>query len=158
MARGLALGDRVVAQAEALHRPRLEVLGHDVEARDEREEEVATLGGLEVDAETAFAEVVAQVGGADGAAVRIGHRGSGASPRFPVDRVLDLDHLGTEARQQLGRVGECLHLLRREDPDAIERLAELLRVGVRDVTESHVGHCREKERSRRSGFDDGAAP
>jgi hypothetical protein len=34
--------------------------------------------------------------------------------------VLDLDDLGAEARQQLGRVGQGLHLLRSEDPDTGE--------------------------------------
>ena len=50
---------------------------------------------------------------------------------------LDLDHLGAEATQQLGGVGERLHLLEGEDAHAVERLAPPRRLRVDDVTELH---------------------
>ena len=73
--------------------------------------------------------------------------------RLAVHRVLDLHDLGAEAGEQLGRVRERLHLLGREHPDAVERLAERLRVGVGDVAEPHRRHCTEapvrpRERAR----------
>ena len=59
--------------------------------------------------------------------------------RLAVDRVLDLHHLGAEPGEHLGRVGQRLHLLGREHPHAVERLAVPLRVCVGDVAESHGG-------------------
>ena len=72
-------------------------------------------------------------------------------------RVLDLHDVGAEPREQLGGVGEGLHLLGRQHAHAVERLAEALRVGVGDVAESHgdtLGASRRprpepSERSRR---------
>jgi hypothetical protein len=51
--------------------------------------------------------------------------------------MFDLHHLGAEAAEHLGGIGERLHLLRREHPYAVEGLAEAGSAGVRDVTESH---------------------
>ena len=88
--------------------------------------------------EAALVEVVAQVGGADLPALGVEHRRGRRPARLAVDRVLDLHHLGAEAGEHLGRVGERLHLLGGEHPDAVERLAERLRVGVGDVSEPHL--------------------
>ena len=43
---GIVLRDDVVAEAHAIHRSRLEVLGDDVELRHEREEELAAFGSF----------------------------------------------------------------------------------------------------------------
>jgi hypothetical protein len=56
-----------------------------------------------------------------------------------VHRVLDLHDVGAEAREQLGRVGQCLHLLGREHAHTVEWLAVALRVVVGHVAESHGG-------------------
>ena len=53
--------------------------------------------------------------------------GEALRPRSPDAGRLDLDDLGTEAPQQLGGVGERLHLLEGEDADAVERLAPVRR-------------------------------
>ena len=101
------------------------------------EEQLAALGRLEVDADAALVEVVAQVGGADLAALGVGHRRRRRPPRLAVHRVLDLHHVGAEPGEQLRRVRQRLHLLGREHPHAVERLAVLLRTLVRDVAEPH---------------------
>ena len=62
------------AEAEPLHGPGPEVLGDHVEARGHVEHELAPRGVLEVDADAALAEVVAQEGGAHRAPVGIGYR------------------------------------------------------------------------------------
>ncbi len=56
--------------------------------------------------------------------------------------VLDLDHLGTEAAEQLGGVRESLHLLRRQHPDAVQRLALVRPLAGDDLTQSHLGEGR----------------
>ena len=50
---------------------------------------------------------------------------------------LDLDDLGTEPGEQLRAPRQRLHLLDREDPDTVERLAVLRRLRVRHVTQLH---------------------
>jgi hypothetical protein len=56
-----------------------------------------------------------------------------------VHRVLDLHHLRTEACEQLRRVRQRLHLLGREHPHAVERLAVPRSFLVGHVAESHGG-------------------
>jgi hypothetical protein len=51
--------------------------------------------------------------------------------------VLDLHDVGAEAGQELGGVGERLHLLEGEDAHAVERLPRAGRAGVHDVSEAH---------------------
>ena len=91
---------------------------------DQREEQLAALGRLQVDADAALVEVVAQVGRADLAALRVDHRGRRRPARLAVHRMLDLDDLGAEPGEHLGRVRQRLHLLGREHAHAVERLAE----------------------------------
>jgi hypothetical protein len=112
-------GDVGVAEAEARHRARLGVLGDDVEPRGHLQDEFPAARVLEVDADAALAEVVAQEGGADPPAFGVGHRGKGAASGVS-GRGLDLDDLGAEAGQELGRVGECLHLFQCQDADAVQ--------------------------------------
>ena len=114
-------GDVGVAEAETVHRARLEVLAHDVDFAREPEKEVTPLRVLEVDADAVLAEVVAEIRGADGAAVARGHRGDRRAPRLADPRVLDLDDLGAHAREQLRGEREGLLLLDREDADSGER-------------------------------------
>ena len=66
--------------------------------------------------------------------------GIGGNEPRPTRRagVLDLDHVGAEAGEQLGGVGEGLHLLGGQDADAVERLAVVGGAGVRDVSELHA--------------------
>ena len=64
----------LVAQAESLNGAGTEVLGHDVEARCQLQDEVASGRLLEVDDDGALGEVVAQEGGADGTSSGVGHR------------------------------------------------------------------------------------
>ena len=51
--------------------------------------------------------------------------------------MLDLHHLGAEAGQELGGIGESRHLLGGEDTDPLERarVGRILRVG--DISEAH---------------------
>ena len=130
-------GHVLVAESEALDGTGAEVLGHDVEARRQLQHEIAPGRLLEVDDDGALREVVAQEGGADGAAVGIGHRGRRAPPEVARAGRLDLDHLGAEAPQQLGGVGERLHLLEGQDADAGQRLAPVRRFRVDDVAQPH---------------------
>ena len=134
-------GDVVVAEAELRHRPRLEVVGHDVEAGDQAQEEVAAVIAAQVEPQAALVEVVAQERGAHVAALWIGHRRCGTAARLAVHRVLDLDHVGTESGQQLGGERERLHLLGGEDAHAVQRLAVEDGVGVPDFAELHVLSC-----------------
>ena len=108
----------------------------------QRQEELAALGRLEVEPDAALVEVVAQEGGADLAALGIEHGRQRAPAGLAVHRVLDLDHLGAEAGQQLGGVGERLHLLDGEDAHAVERLAPRGGFGVGGLPEAHGGDRR----------------
>ena len=130
--------DVVVGQAEALGRTGAEVLGHDVEARRQTQHQVVPLRLLEVDHDGALGEVVAHEGRADAAALGIGHGGHGAPAEVARAGRLHLDDLGTEPAEQLGGVGERLHLLEGQDPDAVERLAPVRRLRVDDVAELHA--------------------
>ena len=111
-------GHVVVGQAEPLGRAGAEVLGHHVEARRQAQHEVAPGRLLEVDDDRALREVVAQEGRADAAPVGVGHGGHGAAAEVARAGRLDLDHLGPEAPEQLGGVGERLHLLEGQDAHA----------------------------------------
>ena len=97
---------------------------------------------LEVDADGLLVEVVPQERRADPSAFRIGHGGKRASPRLAVGRVFDLHDIRSEAGQQLGCVGECLHLFGGENPQACERL------GARAVVGSEMGSVTEAHRVR----------
>ena len=116
---------------------RLEVLGDDVEARREAQHEVAPGGRLEVDADAALAQVVAQERRADAPPLRIRHRRERSPTRLPVNRVLDLHDVGAEAREQLRGERQRLHLLEREHAHAFQWLAVRHRLSVRDVAEPH---------------------
>ena len=94
-------------------------------------------GKLQVDADAALVEVVAQVGGADLAPVGVGHRRRGRAAGLAVLRMLDLHHVRAEASEQLGGVRQRLHLLRREHAHPVERLAVLLCTLVRNVAQLH---------------------
>jgi hypothetical protein len=127
----------VVAQAEAVHRAGLEVLGHDVEVGDQVEEQRAAGRVLEVEPDAALAEVVAQERGADPPAVGVEHVGERPPACLAGRRVLDLHHVRTQAGQELRAVGQRLHLLGRENPHPVEGAAVAGRLGVDHVTESH---------------------
>ena len=116
-------GDVGVAEPELGHRAGLRVLGDHVEPRREPQHEVAPGRGLEVDGDRPLAEVVAQEGGADARALGVDHRRLRAAPEVAALRVLDLHDVGAEPGEQLGGVGERLHLLEGEHADAVERLA-----------------------------------
>jgi hypothetical protein len=135
--RGVPLGQRVVAEAQPVHRARLEVLADDVEPPGQLDEQLAPARVLEVDADRALVEVVAEERRADRPAVRVGHGRLCGPSRLAVAGVLDLHDLGAEAGQQLRGVGEGLHLHGGQDPHAVERLAVPRRVGVGDVSEAH---------------------
>ena len=96
---------------------------------------------MQVEAQAALVEVVAQECGAHAATLGIEHRRRGAAARLAVYRVLDLDHVGAESGQQLGGERERLHLLGGEDAHTVERLAVGEGVGVPDVAELHVLSC-----------------
>jgi hypothetical protein len=135
--RRVPLGDHVIAEAEAVHRPRLEVLADDVEAGDQRQEQLAALGSLEVDGHAALVEVVAQERGAHRAAVGVDHVRERPPARLARPGVLDLDHVGAEAGQELGGVGQRLHLLGGQDAHAVEGPPVRGCVAVDHVSELH---------------------
>ena len=64
-------------------------------------------------------------------------RRRGAASEVARARRLDLDHLGAEPPEELGGVGQRLHLLEGEHADAVERLAPVRRFRVDDVAEFH---------------------
>ena len=55
-----------------------------------------------------------------------------------MDGVLDLDHLGPQATQELGGVGQGLHLLGRQHPDALEGLSVVGSLPGNHLTQSHA--------------------
>ena len=134
-------GDVVVAEAHAGQRAALEVLGDDVELRGEVEDELAALGGLQVDADRLrLPRLLRRNVAPTVAALGVGASpGSEPRPRSPPFGDLDLHHVGAEAGEQLGGVGQRLHLLEGEHPHAVEGLAEREGVGVSGVSELHGG-------------------
>ena len=124
----------VVAEAEAIDRARLEVLREHVEVRHQPQHELAAGVAAQVDADTPLPEVAAQEGRTDRAALGIGDRRRRGPSRFTVHGMLDLHDVGAEARQHLRRERHRRHLLEREHAHAVERLAVLLCLAVRDVT------------------------
>ena len=130
-------GDVVVAETHARERAALEVLGDDVELRRQIEDELLALRGLEIDADRLLVEVVPKIGRADRSTLGIEDRGLRTAAQIATLHALDLDHIGTQSGQQLGGVGECLHLLECEDAHAIEGLAVLDGIGVGDRSEFH---------------------
>ncbi len=64
--------------------------------------------------------------------------GMRAAAEVPGAGRLHLDHVGPQPPEQLGGVGEGLHLLEREHPHAVERLAPVRRLRVDDVAELHA--------------------
>ena len=132
-------GDVGVAEAEPRHRAGLRVLGDHVEARREPQHEVAPGRRLEVDGRSLrLPRLLRRKVAPDAAALGVGHRRLRAAAEVAALGVLDLHHVGAEAGQQLGGVGERLHLLEGEDAHAVERLAGARRAGVGDVSEAHA--------------------
>jgi hypothetical protein len=130
--------DDVPAQAEAIEGAGLGVLGHHVELRGEVEDELATLGSLEVDADRALVEVVAQEGRTHRAPLGVGHGRQRAAARVAALGVLDLDHLGAETGQELGGERQRLHLFQGQHPHPVERLAQAGGFLVGDVAHLHA--------------------
>ena len=92
-------------------------------------------GVLEIDADAAFAEIVAEEGGAEAAALGIGRRGLRGSAQLAARR-FDLHHVGPEPRQELGGKRQRLHLLEGQDADADQRPS---RPPVRRLSD-HIDH------------------
>ena len=101
---------------------------------DEAQHELAAGVAAQVDADAPLPEVAAQERRADGAALGIGDRRRRGPPRFAVHGMLDLHDVGAEAREHLRRERHRGHLLEREHPHAVERLAVLLCLAVGDIT------------------------
>ena len=91
-------------------------------------------------------QVVAQEGGADEATLGVDHARLRSPPRLARGS-LDLHHVGTEARQELRRVRQRLHLLEREHAHAVERLPVLRRFLVRHVAELAPSPLRRRPRA-----------
>src|SRR5207249_6677234 len=106
---------RLVAEAELLHRPRAEVLDQDVGRRGEAPHEGDAVRLLEIDGDAALVAVVDEVAGGLAVLVR------GPRARFVTDaRVLDLDHVGAEVSEQRAAVGAGQHAREVHDTDTIE--------------------------------------
>ena len=118
----------VVAQPEALDGAGAEVLGDDVEARRQSQHEVASGRLFEVDDDRPLGQVVAEERRTDGASIGIGHGGRGGPAEVTGAGRFDLHHVGAEPSQELGGVGEGLHLLEGEDAHPVERLAPVRRL------------------------------
>ena len=129
-------GHDVVAQAEAIDRARLEVLGEHVEVRDEAQDELAAGIAPKVDADAPLSEVAPEEGRPDGAALGVGDRRRRGAPGFTVHRMLDLHDVGAEAGEHLRRERHRRHLLEREHSYTVERLAVLLCLAVPDITQA----------------------
>ncbi|CAB4324757.1 unannotated protein [freshwater metagenome] len=134
---GVDGGDVFVTESHTGECTALEVLAHDVELGGEVEDELTTFGRFEIDTDRTLVEVVAQIGGTDGASLGISDGRLRTPPEVAAFHALDLDDISTHARQQLCGVGECLHLLEGEDANAIERFAVLNGVGIGDCSEFH---------------------
>ncbi len=118
--------DGLVPDAQAIGGTGPEVLAHDVEAGCHPQEQLDTLRVLQVDADAALVQVVAKEGGAHLATIGVRHEGLGSTTAVAGHRMLDLDHLGTQAGQQLGGEREGRHLLDGQDPYAVKRPGNLL--------------------------------
>ena len=135
---GMIGAHRLVVDAQPLRLARSQVLAHHVGRRTQVEDELAAPVRLEVDGHALLAQVVAQEGGPDLLPVLLGHRRRrGPSGVAPTD-LFHLDHLGAQARHELGGEREGLHLLECEHPHAVERAPELAGLVVRRVTELHA--------------------
>ena len=127
MSARVARREVVVAEAEPGHVPGLKFSAKTSKRPARSRTRWRPARVLQVDGDAALVQVVAQERGADRCARR--DRSSPAASRGPSRRrrVLDLDDLGAEARQELGGEGQRLHLLERQDPDAVERLSRSVR-------------------------------
>ena len=114
----VALGELLVAQAEAAHHAGAEVLHHDVELAGQRQDSLA--GGL-----------VLQVGGHAALVAVEGEERVGLAVRVPVGdppvpaplplRPLDLDHVGAEVAEDLGGQRSLHERGEIQDPEVAER-------------------------------------
>jgi hypothetical protein len=107
---------RLVAEAEALHGARAEVLDEDVGRPDERLDHVHRLGRLEIERHAALVAVEEQVG--RGLAVLVRGPGAGLVARA---RVLDLDDVGPKIGEEGPAPGTGDDAGEIEDADAVER-------------------------------------
>src|SRR5215468_11168194 len=98
--------DRFVVQAKALDRPWCHVLGHDVGLLDHLLDDLEPLWRFQVQRYRFLVDVeLVEV-----PRVVIGLAGPEPASRIAPPRVLDLDHLGAEPSQDLGRGGPRLEL------------------------------------------------
>jgi len=110
-------GEPVVVEAEPLHEPGGEVLGHHVRPLDQPQEEGVALRLLEVDGDAALVGVEEQ----EEHRVEAGHLRP-VAPRLLAAGRLDLDDVGAEPAQELGAGGARLELGEIQDPDAGQRV------------------------------------
>jgi hypothetical protein len=109
------------SEAEPLHRTAAQVLGDDIDMREEPQEKVSAAGRFQVESQALLAKVCAHVGRAYQAAVSVLDSRTSATGAVTSVRYLYLDDLRTEPTEQLGRVGKRLHEFHTEDPDAVKR-------------------------------------
>jgi hypothetical protein len=115
---GLALLERVVAEAQPIEHARTEVLDHHMGGVDQLEHQLAPLGRLEIDGQAALVAVGAKEKPAHAGDVGLGRRPSalvGAAGR------LDLDHVGAHVGKVLGRRGSLQIVAEADDSDVIQQ-------------------------------------
>src|SRR5260221_7368447 len=112
----MARGDLSGPEPQPLHRPRPEVLDHDIGAREQRVEDRPRAGGLEGRRQTLLVAV-------DAEEVRALAPDEGRSPRarvVPSARLLDLDDARAEIRELHRAVGAREDTREVEDEEAVK--------------------------------------
>ncbi len=112
---GVDLREHVVADAQLLHRAGAEVLGHGIDLRRDPQHHLPALRSRQIEAEAALVAVERlEVGGV---AVHVPAEGAAGIAA----RLLDLEHIRTQVRQQQRAESPLLEAGEVEDADTIQR-------------------------------------
>ncbi len=121
MMRGVELLDRFVVEAEALDRAGRHVFDRDIGLLQHFLDDVEPLGRFQIDRQRLLVDVeLVEVPG-----IVVGLAGAQPAAGIAPSRVLDLDHLGAEPGQHLGRGRARLELGEIDDLDALQKVEVL---------------------------------
>ena len=135
----LALPDVLVPEAETVHHAGAKILDHHVGLLDQRQDDLAAFGRLEIDREQALVAERAEIEAADAA----GHFGAGPAARTLAAERLDLDDLRAHVAEVLGARRPLQHVAETHDLHPVEEHSSVSAIRHRRSASRRVATLRQ---------------